>query len=393
MQEKVLREQPEISPTFVQKDLLKDWLPGLIGRFKTNLWNQAQMQGNVSFLNWMGSRQRCIDALLSLPVFWGLFSFLKTRHPERVIDTQPLATKALIAAIRLYNRLYRKNLVLEKVMTDPPSAKAVHFLPRIKRLSKKDRYLLRLITTDPILEPQETSVEFWEKHTKLSMKHITTLPFLVREGFLPYIEKKREMDEDVLISFSYKTPQERNRLEILADTDPRLQLQKNTFSLFVEKNAVLITILLGFRAPKKSLLSYVQALIDVGCVHKYRRIYAIVCCGENRALQTEIWEKYSRKKGINTTILPVSNQQSSTIGALFHRSDIICTKSGGQTTMELFAVATTGQICIHTEHKEGLIKGIPCWEAANADYLRRKKGASIVNPPVFHDYLHDFFSE
>jgi hypothetical protein len=75
------------------------------------------------------------------------------------------------------------------------------------------------------------------------------------------------------------------------------------------------------------------------------------------------------------------------IAPLFFRSDMTCTRSGGQTAMELMCVGR-GKIWIHSEtRKKGrvlldadLLKGIPGWEAGNAAYLQRFRDAKLVTP-------------
>ena len=87
----------------------------------------------------------------------------------------------------------------------------------------------------------------------------------------------------------------------------------------------------------------------------------------------------------NLTIVPMSFQQDDTLGPLFFRSDITCTRSGGQTAMELMC-ANRGRIWIHSESKKAnptedeFLKGIPAWESANAVYLQHLKNAKIVTP-------------
>jgi hypothetical protein len=92
----------------------------------------------------------------------------------------------------------------------------------------------------------------------------------------------------------------------------------------------------------------------------------------------------------NLSIIPFSFQLDDVIAPLFYRSNLTCTRSGGQTAMELMVVCS-GEIWIHSETKknplkkedptsEELLKGIPGWEAANALYLKSIKNAKIATP-------------
>ena len=64
-----------------------------------------------------------------------------------------------------------------------------------------------------------------------------------------------------------------------------------------------------------------------------------------------------------------------------------CTRSGGQTAMELMCVST-GQIWIHSEAKKGqdVLLGIPGWEGASAVYLQKQKGAKILTPDTIIEH-------
>ena len=99
------------------------------------------------------------------------------------------------------------------------------------------------------------------------------------------------------------------------------------------------------------------------------------------------------------TVIPMSFQNEDVIAPLFFRSDITCTRSGGQTAMELMSVAR-GQIWVHSEAKkeigtltnEELLAGIPCWESASAAYLQQARNAKIVTPDTFAPLVYDLLS-
>src|SRR5690606_20343861 len=89
----------------------------------------------------------------------------------------------------------------------------------------------------------------------------------------------------------------------------------------------------------------------------------------------------------NLSIIPFSFQNEDVIAPLFYRSDINCTRSGGQTAMELICVST-GEMFIHSEAKKGqdVLQGISGWEAASATYLQKVKGARIVTPDTVQEF-------
>ena len=90
------------------------------------------------------------------------------------------------------------------------------------------------------------------------------------------------------------------------------------------------------------------------------------------------------------SIIPFSFQRDDVIAPLFYRSDLSCTRSGGQTAMELMSVCS-GDMWVHSEARSDkrpltqreLLQGIPAWEAANAVYLQKIRGAKIVTPETF----------
>ncbi len=294
--------------------------------------------------------------------------YLFRYKPARVIDTQPLGTKPLLRAIRVYNAKYNTKVRLEKYITDVPTKGAVHFFSRMQRLSDRERKDLDVMAIAPFLEKGQTEKEFWYKHTKLPAKqiHILQNPFL-RKEFFPYIGKNREETAEKNGAFSIPMT-------------PFSSAKKQTLSL--KKNAFLITFILGANPPKKALYSYIEKLqkmsFTIPC-------FAVFCgCTEDIHQLCNPFST-SQKGSICTHILPL--QTASTIAPLIHRSDLLIMKSGGQTVMEALGVAT-GDMYIHSEHTEG-IQGIACWEKNNAEYLMQKRGAKIVSTKSFSSLLQE----
>src|SRR5690606_37537927 len=108
-----------------------------------------------------------------------------------------------------------------------------------------------------------------------------------------------------------------------------------------------------------------------------RKVHLFVLCAnhvpEKDSLLKRVSELAKRNQSRELSVVPLSFQDDRTIASLFHISDLTCTRSGGQTVMELMC-AMRGEIWIHSEAKsrsselsfEDLLKGIPGWESGNA---------------------------
>src|SRR5690606_26314021 len=128
----------------IQCDVLKDWVWGWLGKFSINVWNTAQKKGDVFSQKFFVSFHRLFDYITWPNAFFHTLSILFKEDIDRVIDTQPSSTSAIMKAIRIFNWKRSKNVVLEKVVVDLPTKKATHFFRPIKGLSKKDKKFLKV---------------------------------------------------------------------------------------------------------------------------------------------------------------------------------------------------------------------------------------------------------
>src|SRR5690606_17888967 len=98
----------------------------------------------------------------------------------------------ILFALRIYNWLCHKNIVLEKVVVDVPTKLNTHFFHPIEGLSKQKKKLLRLITIPPLPDSKEqTAEEFWKKHCGLSLDEIVYEYYPVRQSFRKFQGKER----------------------------------------------------------------------------------------------------------------------------------------------------------------------------------------------------------
>ena len=173
----------------------------------------------------------------------------------------------------------------------------------------------------------------------------------------------------------------------------RAKVGENEVEFTVEPADRMVTILLGSQPARIATRSYVEKLASLAKEYPNTRIHLFAFCADHMEGKETLLREVSHFASSipdypkNLSIVPFSFQNEAVIAPLFYRSDATCTRSGGQTAMELMCVST-GEIWIHSEANEGqdVLKGIPGWEAASALYLQKLKGAKIVTPAkvAFH---------
>ncbi len=378
-------------------DLLLQGL-SFLGRIIPHFWNTYQKRGSTKRLEWMASKLQWFDVVFWPYVFFWTLYHLKKQSPDRVFDTQPLATAGIIRAIRVYNFWQKKELVLEKILLEFPTKQASSILFPIRRLSKKNQKYLKLITVEPLLEEEKTEGEFWEKYCKLSKEEVNYQNFVIRKPFLEYQRRKRR---EVPFSFSFSFPSEREKEEVQRIVEKRKKIgffSQRSFRFEIAPSDILITVLLGSQSAYLAKIKYLKIIMEVASKFPEKNLYVASFCphspSEKKTLFSMVCKEVSKKKDFpsNLTIIPLSFQPDEVIAPLFFRSDITLTRSGGQTSMELLAVARGisfihSEISYKTEELESLLKGIPCWESGNALYLIRKKEAEVVTPYIFSSHL------
>ena len=173
--------------------MMKDWYWKIVGKFALYAWDTAQRKGNVAALETLLHLQGAADRLFWMQIFARSLSTFLKENVDRVIDTQCLGTSAILRALRVYNRLRNKQVVLEKVVVDLPTEKNTHFFRSIKHLSKDSRKLIRPITIKPLLHEGQTPNSFGVKTVicPSAMSYMNILPFARPfENFREKSEKK-----------------------------------------------------------------------------------------------------------------------------------------------------------------------------------------------------------
>jgi hypothetical protein len=281
------------------------------------------------------------------------------------------------------------------VVVDLPTKEATHYFRSIRKLSSKDKQCLRLTTIPPLLEGERSGEEFWQKHCGLSLREIRYEKFNVRQSFRK-LQGTPRAEKPLLLRLRYTGKEELAAVQKSLQMRPlSFQVKEKELLFSIAPSDRVVTILLGSQPASQATLHYVQRWIaiaqrespDSKPLHLFA--FSAEWSSHTESLFSRVIELIATAPlPRHLSVIPFSFQTDDVIAPLFHRSDITCTRSGGQTAMELMAVST-GQIWIHSEAKshpgkaptlDDLLAGIPGWEAANALYLHKMYGATIVTP-------------
>jgi hypothetical protein len=393
----------------IRRDTLKDWTWKVFGKFCIKRWNQAQIKGDVFALKFYIWAQYFFDIICWPTFFYASLRTLLAEDVDRVIDTQNMGTSAIIKAIRIFNKMRGKQIKLEKVLVDLPTKKATHFFGPIKRLSRGDRPHLILTTILPLLEKGQSAADFWQRNCRLPESSIRYEDVYVRQSFLKLKNKPRD-SYHLPLFLRFKNAEELVLMKKAYEKGGlKGQVQGDQILFSIDPKARVITILLGSQPASEATLNYVKKFLQLAMEHHSpkQETHLFVFSADHEVGTESLYKKVSDYVSQQShypahfSIIPFSFQSDDVIAPLLHRSDLSCTRSGGQTAMEIMCVSS-GETWIHSEAKKGseqeedlsleeLLKGIPGWEAENAVYLQRVKGARIVTPETFSPQARRFF--
>jgi hypothetical protein len=400
-EQQALTQNPHLK--IIKRDVLKDWVWKWLGNFSIESWNRAQKKGDVRSLKFFVSFHGLFDIITWPHVFVHTLHILFKENIDRVIDTQPTSTSAIMKAIRFYNWKRSKHVFLEKIVVDLPTKKATHFFRPIKSLSRSEKKCLKLRTIAPLLEDGQSSDEFWKSHCGLPESEIHYEDVNVRLPFRK-LQGKPQTQDCLSLSFRYKSSEEFDLMQMAYERGGiEAIVQKDHVDIHVPKEARVATILLGSQPASNATLNYVKNFVQLAKNFKENSapILLFVFCADHQVGKNSLLRKVSEYlKNVQDypsflSVVLFSFQSEEVIAPLFHRSLFTCSRSGGGTAMELIAVST-GEIWIHSETKnrhrdltlKELLKGIPVWESESALYLLKLKGAKIVTPETFFPHAY-----
>lgn len=392
-------------------DVLKTSYGNTIGNWAIQSWNSKQTKEDVAGLNNYLHYQWVDEYILSVIVFIAFVFKLVLSKIDVVVNTQPIGNKAIIRAVRFtnwLNRIFKKDKTIIKIamiLTELPTDKTLNFFPPIKKLSRSDRAVFKLIVaTKPILEKDQTEEAFWQKHCNLSLAKGQVqydLPPL-RPAFR-FLKPDQEINQ---LSLRYESEEE---LTLMQESCNQLKPVngKKSVTLNLKKNDKVMTLMLGGQACFEATQLYVEKMIELAKPHSNEANenegltrYLFVFCGKHTPGQDTLFKKIceivkrEKSKGNlpeNFKVVPVTHQTDEEIAPMMAVSTLTLTKAGGLTALEVNALVK-GKIFIHASDKDApnnpseedlMETGMPIWEAGNAEYLKIRKGASIVTPISF----------
>jgi len=350
-------------------DLLEDhFAPSCIGRFLTGMWDKAKKEGNGKKLEQFANGtfckipcRRAADALFYLPVFLGLSTRLFL-YPEMntVIDTQPLCTSAVAAAIGFIRFITRRKVCLYKVLTDFPTPQCVHFAEGVKRTALSMRKTITLVSAPPLLGAYPSDEEFWKNVFGVEKSQVLYDSFPIRENF-----RKKTFSPSLQLSTS---------------SEEEMQLLKELLTGYQENSHFILTdlpastwgvISLGSIAEQKATLKYINSFLQ----KTETPLTLFIACGnkENGLYNQVAAVAQKEKNGLNR-IIPLSFQSDLELAPLFHFANFGVYATGGSTLQEAYTVAT-GKIFMHSQEKSSIV-----WEEGNLLWMKHFRQAARVTP-------------
>jgi hypothetical protein len=366
-----------------------------IGKFFTDIWDNAQLSGNVRRQTFLLRFQKCFEMLFYLSTYHSVKNIL-THHPlgvpEKIILTSPLFLSPICKAVLDTNNVSDQKIkMIELYMVEAPSNEAIYYYNSLKSLSHAQRKLIRLFTLPPsakdIIEAGGDG-NYWQAKTGLCKESQIV--------YSPPLRPLFKMSEDLpfpgqAVSLSLKAQLncEHNFLANVAD-----EIAQERYLFHIGKEDEVALLMLGSIPSEEALFDYVRNLGGMNSSHKR---YLFISCGHPKLGIYEKMLRFISKKEFSSILIPFTSQP---VERIFARADMTITRSGGMTTQELLSLKTNPKredgkrIFIHScaklphrlpvnaQFEEELIRrGIPLWEAGNARYLKEKIGKThIVNP-------------
>lgn len=395
-----------------KQDIMTDWIGKRFGSFSVNKWDVAQKTGDIIELERLVHLLPVAEWLVCIPVVFNCLFYILRHKIDLIIDTQPLGTSPIIRAVHFASKLLRRPIRIQKVITELPTEHVTHFFRPIRRLPKKYRQHLELVSPPPLCKEEN----FWEEQCGVPASQVDCTHLPLRPTFMEYLEKNREVGP-LQIRLCIHDPKETHVIHNTARQGfLPVRRKKGSLELTIEDTHKVSMIMLGGNPPERSLIQYVKQFIEAikQSETSDKHILFVFCsCIKKRSdlLQKEVHDIVRSDHAFpkNLTIIPLTYQEDDVIAPLIFRADATLTKSGGMTAMELL-YAGHGSIWIHQEemttrqnlfpfvkrpHVPGMPKyaGMPIWEQGNVLYLKEKKGATLTTPENFIKITKDYFED
>ncbi len=345
---------------------------GGLGDMAVNAWDNAQKNGNLSYLQRHAALGWIVEIIMYPLVYFRvkwLLQDLKV-EPEFVVSTQAFCINAIVSAMHTVNQEKKWNMHMHIHLTDLPSKKAVHFFPSIRKLANNDvlRNMVTLHAAAPITKNGQTESEFWEKYIG-KIKVISSEQFPIQKAFIHTAELKKNLEQPVSkVKIKLNHPEEADIIR-KGSFETKATFDEKEAAFDIKKEDKLAFLMLGSMPTTEAVLDWVHTFAEESkrCANEQRQHYFFLYCGkpssdqEPNVLLPQINDALEKLKNAgklapNFTLVPFSYQSDDVIAFLMARSDMSITRSGGITSMQLLELDKADlpkregkQILIHSE--------------------------------------------
>jgi hypothetical protein len=379
LRKKIVKADPAMS--VIQVDLFNDWMGKLIGRFLTNIWNVPLQKGhNFISLCYSYFGIPIADVIFFIPLFIQAFRTFQKYSFLRIIDTQCVGTTAITLALYLSNKLKKKNLKVEKILTEIPTKRAIHFFHPLRLLPNRLKKLIEL----NVVEPLPLEQNFWKKNTGLNDDQIKIITPPLREAFFQ-LSNLPITREEYKIKMSFSSEEEKDKVVKIAKIESKIIFEDpRNITVDCSENCDLTTIMLGSQPHTKTIHKYLEKFSEL-IRHSPSKEYLLFVLGNSSISGWKqllnFWEDLEDlPKNFHPILL--SMQEHETVAHLLKISNRTITRSGGLTSMELFKIQQKNAL-IHTDiirNHQPVLRKMPPWEIGNAEVLIERIGAKIIHP-------------
>lgn len=376
----------------IERDLLINLVGPLFGITATKFMNLTLKKRWFRIRNLFFNGQPIADQIVLFPaVFFKTLATLVKYRIDHVINTQNICLSGILKAIYLAEKLLKKKISFELVVSELPTKKTTSFFTPINRLSPFYKQRLKLNSVHPYCEHGQDNPSFWQQLCGLKPEQITYSIFPIRSEFLLPENQAISRNACFDLILNFKSREFESIAHCYSQSHTPMRAENDKLHVSVTPETVVTTIMLGSRPLEKTLVNYAKAFIrgvTRGNLAFNHCIFLI--CSDRPSVTSPAFNRL--KKTVlthlplmpNLAIVPLSFQPASTLAPLILRSDATITCSGGMTSIELMKVAR-GKIWIHSDQlfdtwESSLGREMPIWEIGNAEYLIKKRGAVVINP-------------
>jgi hypothetical protein len=366
------------------------------GKANIEHWNSAQRMGGMTGVQTQKdliAMQPIAEAIQGPWIEEHLQQFLNDNPAlEQIIDTQALSTARTTHVVGEHNRSakHKPPIALKKIISEFITEKAVHYFKPLSNVSEEDAKYLTVETVNaPLVIGNESSHNFYNRN---GVGHL----------HIQQCQKK-----PLRPAFFTQPTDTAQRISILTENNKERSFKK-------QPDDTVITLTLGSQGSL-ALLDYIDTFINQvlsSPPQQSGRTLLFIAAGKNDGSLNTLYAKTQahlkqRMQALKTSgitwpehaeILPLGFQNADHMASLFKHSDILISRSGGISSMEIEetnGVNPNRKVYIHTEAAppqphifpntstdacyDALIEGTVPWEGGNAEYLIKKIDASLTS--------------